>query len=242
MRKTLFLFFLFSCLNIIHAQEVSITPNPAFIEEDGLTLEDQFIEIHNPTWMKNEGTAETEYAWIRTIESAPEEWEFPIADWNQHYFPIIDTVPYPVSLAAGEEGYLSVDLRPNGVPGCGSVRMDIALWSDTGNHEVIYSAYYEFKINNPGECLSSLNDTNINNINIYPNPSANSFKIKGLENIPKEDEIIIFNIVGEQVKSFALNTSEYSIEDLPDGLYLLNIISREEGILKTVRIIKSSIN
>ena len=241
MKKALILLILFSCLHNLSAQEVSVTPNPAFVEEDGLDLENQFLEIHNSTWMKNEGTEETEYAWIRTIESAPEEWEFPIADNNQHFFPEIDTVPYPVNLAAGDEGYLSVDLRPNGVAGCGTVRMDIALWSETGNHEVIYSTYYEFKVNNSGECLSSLNDNIVDNLSIHPNPSTDLFRINGIENISKVNEIAIFNIMGQQVKSFEPNAAEFSIGDLTNGLYLVSLISKEKGILRTIPLTKLSI-
>lgn len=226
MQKTLLLLFFFSCLNIISAQEISVTPNPAFVEEDGLDLENQFIEVHNLTWMKNEGIEETEYAWIRTIESAPEEWEFPIADNNQHFFPIIDTVPYPVTLAAGEEGLLSVDLRPNGVSGCGTVRMDIALWSDIGNHDVIYSAYYEFKVNNPGECLSSINETALVKVNIYPNPTSDFFTLNTDSPFTK---IKITDISGRLIKVFSRNDL-YDISELTEGLYFVEIFNDYEKI------------
>ena len=226
MKKTLLTLFFFSFLYNLSAQQVMVEPNPSIFEEEGLDLENQFLEVYNFAIMKNEGTEETEYAWIRVIESAPEEWDFPIADINQEFFPVIDKAPAPVILAAGEEGILRVGMRPKGVAGCGTVRMDIALWNDTGEHEVIYSAYYEFKVNTPGECLSSINENEVEDLYLSPNPTNDFFTIKTDAPFTK---IRIIDTSGKLVKVFSRNDL-YDIFELEEALYFVEIFNDNEKI------------
>ncbi len=225
MKKTLLFFFLFSCISNISAQEMSITPNPSSIEEDNLNLENGFIELYNDPLMKNESTQETQYKWIKVVESAPTEWEFSVVDINQSYFPEIDTTPVPLTFSPNQEVTFRVSVIPNGAAGCGTVRMDFSLWGDTED-EIIYSAYYEYKVNNPGECFSSTNETILKEANIYPNPTNDFFTIKTDAPFTK---IRIIDTSGKLVKVFSRNDL-YDISELEEALYFVEIFNDYEKI------------
>jgi len=224
MNKTLLLIIFFFYIHNLSAQEITVTPNPSLFEEENVNLDAPGIQ--NIAYLNVQGISTAEFAWIKIIESAPEEWDFAVTDSNLSHFPETDIAPLPMVLSAGQESPLVVELRTNGVAGCGTLRLDIALWDDDGNHEAIYSAYYEFKVNNPGECLSSINEINTNNLNIYPNPTSDYFTVKTPFNY---SGIQLFNTTGQLIKSFS-KAEKYSVVDLPKALYFVQIFNQNERI------------
>ncbi len=74
-------------------------------------------------------------------------------------------------------------------------------------------------------------------ISIYPNPTTNFISINLDDNIK---EIAIFNLVGRKLKVFEGIEKEekYDVSDLPDGMYLAQVIDRSNKIITTQRISK----
>ncbi len=242
--KQILLFSLFTLLAFGgFAQELSVEPNPANLFEENADLENINLDIVNHAELNNLSGAEVGLRWRRTIVSAPSEWEFPVCDNVQCYFAGVSVSPVEVVIAADGLSLFDVHCRPNGVAGCGTVVLDVAAWDDEDFATILYSATYEFKINNPGECqiINSLDELTISNVRVYPNPTSDLFQIAELENIPEADEVAVYNIVGKKVKSFATTGSTYSVGDLPDGMYMVSLIDYETGILKTVRMSKNSL-
>ena len=241
--KQILLFSLFSLLTFSSfAQDLSVEPNPANLAEEGLDLDNVNLEVINHSELNNLSGAEVSLRWRRIIVNAPSAWQFPVCDNNQCYFHSVATSPNEVTIAADALSLFDVHCRPNGVAGCGTVRLEIASWGDEDFATILYSSTYEFKINNPGECeiVDAIDDVTISKVRVYPNPTSDLFQISELENIPEADEVAVYNIVGKKVKSFA-PVSEYSVGDLPDGMYMVSLIDNETGILKTVRMSKNSL-
>ncbi|NJN50116.1 MAG: T9SS type A sorting domain-containing protein [Polaribacter sp.] len=69
---------------------------------------------------------------------------------------------------------------------------------------------------------SEIIETTLFNINLYPNPTTNSFKIAADKNI---DSIEIYNLLGKKVTPRNINLSSKTIDvsNLSNGLYLINI-------------------
>ncbi|MDO1500316.1 fibronectin type III domain-containing protein [Winogradskyella maritima] len=67
---------------------------------------------------------------------------------------------------------------------------------------------------------------------LFPNPSSSYFKIKSVETKHKTTEIIVRNLEGKWIKSFGAQQNKYFIEDLTDGLYLIEIKSNNKSIYK----------
>ena len=70
-------------------------------------------------------------------------------------------------------------------------------------------------------------------INIYPNPATNEIKITNLS--PTENQISIFNLIGQQVKSIRVShaqTTTIPVSDLPAGIYVVTIFDGEKIVCK----------
>ena len=78
---------------------------------------------------------------------------------------------------------------------------------------------------------------NINNyITVFPNPTTNRFTISLKDNKLTINEIEIFNISGSHIKSYSHAQQNYSIKNLVNGIYFVNIKTNKGNIVK--RIIK----
>ncbi|MFZ6053211.1 T9SS type A sorting domain-containing protein, partial [Halocola ammonii] len=89
------------------------------------------------------------------------------------------------------------------------------------------------------DCLEfpvvSVEELDVNQIEVYPNPVSDFIQIKGLRNGRKID---VFNTMGKQVSSIVAEnkTEELDFTDLAPGVYFLRI-SDDKGV-STFRIVK----
>ena len=74
-------------------------------------------------------------------------------------------------------------------------------------------------------------------IQIFPNPATTFI---GLSAAPDAvEKIIIFNLVGRQMKSFNAEAGEkYYVGDLPKGMYLVQLFDTRNKIITTQRVSK----
>jgi len=89
--------------------------------------------------------------------------------------------------------------------------------------------------NNVGETWDqqlSVNEQDVLNLQIYPNPTTNRIFIKGIKN---ETLIVIFSIVGRQLKTFKVVQDSFLNMNVSSGMYLLKITS--EGKSTTQKIV-----
>lgn len=87
----------------------------------------------------------------------------------------------------------------------------------------------------PYNCTSSasVNEFELNDISIYPNPTAS---VINLSNINKDYTVEIHNVLGQQIKTVTINQSNSSIDvsNLNDGIYLIKF----NGSLGALKFIK----
>ena len=77
--------------------------------------------------------------------------------------------------------------------------------------------------------ITEITETELPNINIYPNPSGEKMRIDYNRSFSIES-IMVTNINGQLIKTFDSKKSELDISDIPSGLYFLKI-SFENGSL-----------
>ena len=87
------------------------------------------------------------------------------------------------------------------------------------------------------------NDANVirtqtsTSITIFPNPATHYFKVTNNDNI---QELIVTDLLGKRVKVFHYSAEKrYDVQDLRKGMYLVQIISTDQKILKIQRLIKN---
>ena len=74
-------------------------------------------------------------------------------------------------------------------------------------------------------------------IKIYPNPATTYISIDKAQNVK---ELYIFNLVGRKLKVIenVEQNVQYDISDLPNGMYLVQVIDQTNKIITTQRLSK----
>ena len=74
-------------------------------------------------------------------------------------------------------------------------------------------------------------------ITVYPNPATNYISIDNADNVKK---ITIINLVGRKLKTFEniQQDERYDVTELPNGMYLVQIIDNSNKVITTVRVSK----
>jgi len=72
---------------------------------------------------------------------------------------------------------------------------------------------------------------------IYPNPATTFISIANDESVGR---VQIYNLVGRRMKSFNIiaEGQRYDIADLPQGMYLVQVMDKSNKIMTTLRITK----
>ena len=74
-------------------------------------------------------------------------------------------------------------------------------------------------------------------ISIFPNPATHYFKVTDNDNI---QELVITDLLGKKVKMFSYaSEAQYDVQDLRKGMYLVQIISKDQKVMKIQRLIKN---
>ena len=74
-------------------------------------------------------------------------------------------------------------------------------------------------------------------LRIYPNPTTEYISVTDNSSVAY---LYVYNIIGRRVKSFPVfGGGQYSLRDLPDGMYLIGLVDANGKIMKTVRTSKS---
>lgn len=74
-------------------------------------------------------------------------------------------------------------------------------------------------------------------LSVFPNPAVEYFSVN--DNNDLVAHVLVFNIVGKQVKTFEFIKGErYSIVDLPKGFYLIQLLDRNRKVLTTQKVDK----
>lgn len=85
----------------------------------------------------------------------------------------------------------------------------------------IYITSYYSGISKFTQSTASVQDTNLNSVTIYPNPTSNIVIVSGLENIQSYK---IYNILGKEIKTTTiLENNTLDVSRLENGVYLIKI-------------------
>lgn len=73
-------------------------------------------------------------------------------------------------------------------------------------------------------------------LKIFPNPATTFIQLKTATGV---NAIVIYNLVGRKIKKFiAEKGKSYPIEDLPKGMYLIQLVDTNDKVLTTQRMSK----
>lgn len=73
-------------------------------------------------------------------------------------------------------------------------------------------------------------------LQLYPNPTTDYISLNDNDQV---DELVVYNLLGRQVRRFTYAKGEkYNVEDLPKGMYLVQLLAKGDRILNTQRLSK----
>jgi len=120
--------------------------------------------------------------------------------------------------------------------GASAFNQDLSGWCVTN----ITSEPTSFSLSSPlsednkpvwGTCPNaslSINDQDVSNISLYPNPVVDKLFIKGLSDATK---VSIYNILGRLVIS-KTTSNEIDVDNLQGGIYIVKIVDGKKEIVK----------
>ena len=91
--------------------------------------------------------------------------------------------------------------------------------------------------NGDGNAPNVLQVRTSTSISIFPNPATHYFKVTDNDNI---QDLIVTDLLGKKVKVFHYAPeAQYDVQDLRKGMYLIQIISKDQKVIKIQRLIKN---
>lgn len=73
-------------------------------------------------------------------------------------------------------------------------------------------------------------------ISIFPNPTSQYFELKNGNDVK---QVVVYNLFGTKVKSFiSEGQKRFDIAELTDGMYLVQLLDANQGIITTRRLSK----
>jgi hypothetical protein len=229
-------------LNLSFGQ-LSVTPNPVSFIVNDFDLSDEWAEAVAHGDLTNEFGEEVQVKWEAELIDAPADWELKICDKNTCYGSNVTSnidpdigLNEPVVLASGETALLDTHVLPKGIAGCAKVTIQLSLVDDPGN--ILETVNYDYEVNVNGDC-SAVSVVNVSKAqaSVYPNPVQGEFFLRNPEQQVKS--IRLFNLMGKELKYFQAGANRsYSVNDLAQGIYFVQLLDANDKLIKTSKINK----
>lgn len=238
MKQFVLVIFLVTALSA-QAQVIKIEPETVAADFKNQNLSDFTLQLQQHAKVTNLTKQEIRLRWTRVIVNQPLDWETQVCDNNACYIPRVSTnidasvgFSQPVILKPDSSFNLGLYIVPNGAPGRGTFQLVLAL---AGSPNVpIDTITFNTSVN----ATTATNDIARADVKIFPNPAANYFEVNSGDDL---DRVVLYNLLGREVRSYrAFPGQEYTLEGLPDGLYLVSLKNEQKGIIKTIRLNKRS--
>lgn len=121
----------------------------------------------------------------------------------------------------------------------GSIQSATDFWGS--NSQQVQSVINAWCAVGVGTCspLAVSNSANTTSISVFPNPTAGIISISSNSNV-NDFEIKVVNVLGEEIYKTKMlsNTTELDLSKQPNGVYFVQIISKENSITKRIIINK----
>ncbi len=238
--KQFVLFLFLAITSLVQAQTIKIEPETVTKVYNNQNLNDPALQLQQYAKVTNLTNQELRLKWTRAIVDQPLDWDTQVCDNNACYIPIVSTnvdaavgLNQPVVLAPGASYDMGLYVVPNGVAGQGTFKLIFALASSPNT--AIDTITYNISVNQ----TTSNHDIEVGSIRVFPNPASDYFE---LTNDGAIDRLMVYNLLGREVRSYRSQGigQQYSLQGLPDGLYLIALLNDKNSVVKTVRLNKRS--
>jgi hypothetical protein len=225
MKNIFTLIFAFLCLGL--SAQLTITPGTM---ENTIPLTGDYIYYMT---IKNTSSTDQIVHWqVNKDANTPSTWSIYVCDNNLCYSPSVIKNPAnkPNTIAANSESIFKVYVNPGGT--AGSAITSLSLFADAAHANFLVETDVNGVITagSPNSTFHAQKD----DISVYPNPTDSYFSLKNTSNVSK---LVLFNVVGREVKRFnSIATNYFDVSDLNRGYYLVKAIDAKGKTLKTIKL------
>ncbi len=226
------------CFHQAFCQDQSLSITPTTVEETfSIDLSNSSLDLELYAEVKNLSSDTLMLRWERIVIDQPVEWWTQVCDRNFCFDPPISTnydplagIFEPVLLEPDSAFTLIFHVLPNKQPGIG--QFELTFTSIDEPETLLEKVTFVARVGN----TTTINDFKEHRIQVFPNPTLDYFQLTPNNRV---DEIVLYSMLGKKVKRFdAYEEKKYDVSDLPAGLYLVSLISNQEGVIKTLRLSK----
>jgi Secretion system C-terminal sorting domain len=211
------------------SQNVTITLAPSIVNAN-VSLDS--FEIKAKAIFKNTATTTKKFVWKRTIIAMTNGWQSLVCDSKGCWSSTINDAPEQIELAPNASSNIDAYIRPNRIVGAATIEIKIF---EVGNETNAVTGRYLFSSSTPTKEVSKNNAS----VKIFPNPATDYFSIQ--DDYDAVDRVVVYNMIGRVMKNYVVNstTTKYTLNDLPEGLYIIRLLNARGGTVKTVRLNKA---
>ena len=232
MKKYVLCYLLFSVFILRGvSQNITITLTPQIVNA-GVSLDS--FEVKAKATMKNTSTTTKKFVWRRTIIAMTNGWQSLVCDSQGCWAAVVNDAPEQITLAAGATSNMDVYIRPNRIAGSATIEIKVF---EFGNEANAVTGRYLFSSTTATRDVAKNNAS----VKIYPNPATDYFSIQ--DDYDVVDKVIVYNMIGRAVKNYTVTNNnsgnKYTLNDLPEGLYIIRLLNSRGATIKTVRLNKA---
>jgi hypothetical protein len=228
MKQLLLVLFLSNIIILRGQAQVTLTLTPPIVNS---SVNPDSFEVKGKSVLKNTATQTKRFVWQRNIINMTNGWQALICDVNQCWTSTVSISPDTIILAPNGTSNLDVYIRPNHISGAATIEVKV---TEVGNANNTITGRYLFS---PTTNLRDYSKTSTG-IRVFPNPTVDYFMLS--DNGDVVERIVIYNIIGRQMKSYkALDNFKYTVNDLPEGIYIVRLLNKGGNTVKTIRLNKS---
>jgi Secretion system C-terminal sorting domain len=211
------------------SQNVTITLTPSIVNAN-VSLDS--FEIKAKAIFKNTATTTKKFVWKRTIIAMTNGWQSLVCDAKGCWSSTVNDAPEQIELAPNTSSNIDAYIRPNKITGAATIEIKVF---EVGNETNAVTGRYLFSSSTPTKEVSKNNAS----VKIFPNPATDYFSIQ--DDYDAVDRVVVYNMIGRVMKNYAVNstTTKYTLNDLPEGLYIIRLLNARGGTVKTVRLNKA---
>ena len=229
--KHLLLILVIANIFILRGQsQATLTITPGIVNS---TVHPDSFEIRGKATLKNTSSQIKRVVWQRNIVSMTNGWQSLVCDINQCWTSGVSASPDTIVLAANGTSNLDAYIRPNQISGSATIELKA---TEVGNSTNSVTGRYLFTTTTNTREVSKSS----NSFKIYPNPTTDYFMLNDDGDVVSR--VVIYNIIGRQVRSYnVVDNYKYSVNDLPEGIYIVRLLNNSGNTVKTIRLNKSKI-
>lgn len=178
----------------------------------------------------NTGASEISLYWRIEPVNVPFGWQSYFCDKNLCYGPSVIECPTdkPVVLSVGECGVMDLHLVPGASVEYGTY--NVVVW-EVGNPSNTLTMNYIFN-----STTSTSDEVDLANLTVFPNPTVDYFQLSDQTGVSR---IVVHDVIGKHVKDFnVVSRGIYDVSEVRNGLYVVNLLSDKNELLKSVRLTK----